>query len=213
MPVCFEFTTIVNLEDRTCGSRENKEIKKLSPRVLVLTRAACCSQRDTHAHDHITDARVRGDDHTTGVVLACANLASSRLFFTRGEDRKVSGLSENVSRTESINKHMSFLTHSRSQRKYWIDRQEVPNMKSRGVGKTRSKETGNSSSFRENELDDDEDFEVDHTDTTQDSALKRPLIKYPVSSSRITGRRKQPLTHAPKRGGFRIRHGIQVSLT
>ena len=88
-------------------------------------------------------------------------------------------------------------------------------MKSRGhgVGKTRSNETGNSSSFKENELDDDEDFEADHTDTTQDSALKRPLMKYPVSSSRITGRRKQPLTHAPKRGGFRVRHGIQVSVT
>ena len=86
-------------------------------------------------------------------------------------------------------------------------------MKSRGVGKTRPNGTGNSSSLKENELDYDEDFKTDDTDNIQDRALKRPLMKYPKSNSRTTGRRKQPLTHAPKRGGFRVRHGIQVSIT
>ena len=107
MSVCFEFTTIVNLEDRTCCSRENKEIKKLNScvskklskkRRLALTQATRCSH-GKHAHDHITDARVRGDGHTTRVVSACANLALRR-------GPKSFGTLGNVSRTESIDKHV-----------------------------------------------------------------------------------------------------------
>ena len=84
-------------------------------------------------------------------------------------------------------------------------------MKSRGVGNMYHRRRPSYST----EHDCGEDMkETDSMKTSLqlDSALKRPLVKYPFSSSRAKGSRTQPLRHAPRPGAFRVKYGIQVGV-
>ena len=82
--------------------------------------------------------------------------------------------------------------------------------KSRGHGHSPS--IGSHSSTKKSGLDYDEEMnEVEDVEASQKIVLKRTLASLPVRGNRTVGRLKQPLTHVSRTGGFRVKHGFQVS--
>ena len=73
-------------------------------------------------------------------------------------------------------------------------------------------------SSKKSELSSDEEIsEEEENESTPDTVLRRPLPTFPPRHPRRVSRTaearvKHALTHAPRPGGFRVKHGIQVSL-
>ena len=82
---------------------------------------------------------------------------------------------------------------------------------SKSRGHDNSPSIGRHSSTKKSGVNYDEDTDdVKDVEASQKNLLKRSLASFPVRANRTTGRLKQPLTHAPRTGGFRVKHGFQV---